>query len=385
MFRLLPLPEVDWSPQLFFFGFAGLYAVMRRNQLLETLPESRETAFNVMMNPVIVLNDAGNLVDINPSGIKNWPHIASCIGKPLKASFPELSNNLQAGEANVEIALSSNGNPRWYSVSCSGITSEAGENRGLLYLFNDVTLNRQARESLAVSAKQQEETNAAKDTFFSIIVHDLRNPFTIISGLTELVAEAWRTMEPDKLDERLHLIQQSASKAHTLLENLLQWAQLQSGGIKPQSELVILKKVIQDAVSLSEIHAGAKQITLTIFSNDDPLVLGDSNMLATVFRNVISNAVKFSHPESTVEIILTEENGFAVVVVKDTGVGMRKEALAGLFEIGVRSSATGTAKETGTGLGLILCRDFLKLNRGTIALESEAGRGTAVTIKLPLV
>jgi signal transduction histidine kinase len=108
-------------------------------------------------------------------------------------------------------------------------------------------------------------------------------------------------------------------------------------------------------------------------------------MLATVFRNVISNAVKFSHPESTVEIILTEENGFAVVVVKDTGVGMRKEALAGLFEIGVRSSATGTAKETGTGLGLILCRDFLKLNRGTIALESEAGRGTAVTIKLPLV
>lgn len=382
MFKLLPYPEIDWSPQLFFVAFASLYAMMRKNRMLEILPESRETTFQAIRQPVLVANADGLLVDINPAALREWPDLEKALSKPVENVMPEVLSIKQEEENDIEICLERNGSTRWYEIDVSPISSESGEARGKLYLFNDVTTNHISRLKLEESEQKLRVMNESKDRFFSIIGHDLRTPFTVISGMSAHLIEELDLCSKETMTERLVMIEQSTQKAMDLLENLLTWARLQSDGMKAEKRVVNIERLVRNVVGLMEGAANKKILRLEW--EVDPSCVGflDENMLLTVLRNLVSNAIKFSNPGKTIWVKgwCTVEQTF--LEVRDEGTGIPLEMQLKLFKVAEKTVRTGTSGESGTGLGLLLCKEFVELHQGKIEVESSSA-GTTFKITVP--
>lgn len=237
--------------------------------------------------------------------------------------------------------------------------------------------------ALKSSKKNLEELNESKDTFFSIISHDLKAPFNALIGFSELLLSSYSEMSDA---ERLNLIQKinsASSNAHHLLEELLTWARFQMRKIDLNRELLLLKPMITSILSDIASTSSSKNITINCNVSDDLKVLADKNMLTFILRNIISNSIKFSFRESNIEIESKENPHKISITISDKGVGMTKEQVEKLFVINKVQSTTGTSGEKGTGLGLILCKDFIDKHEGDIYVESEKDSGTTFTITLP--
>ncbi|MFD1294412.1 tetratricopeptide repeat protein [Lutibacter holmesii] len=228
------------------------------------------------------------------------------------------------------------------------------------------------------------QLNKTKDKFFSIIAHDLKNPFNSIKGFTELLIDNRGDYDSEKQLKFLRIIKDSTVKASTLLNNLLTWANSQSGNLTYSPKKIELVLQVIDVVSLLEIQAVKKDIH--IFNNIDHnlTVAGDENMVNTIFRNLISNAVKFTKPNGEVRIESSLKNNMVEISVKDNGVGISDEDLKNIFSLEVKNTQLGTAKEQGSGLGLILCKDFVEKHGGKIWVNSVLGEGTEFTFTLPV-
>ena len=248
----------------------------------------------------------------------------------------------------------------------------------------DITERKQAEKALKESEARLSELNAAKDRFFSIIAHDLKSPFSNVAGLSELLAEQIHDKNYGELENLASLIQQSVQRASGLLSNLLQWAQTQTGRMSCQPEKFSLKRSISETLELLCNVASRKEITLTADYPEDLVVFADKNMVNTILRNLLSNAVKFSYSGGEVFLKVQKENNRALISVTDKGIGMTRENLQKLFKIQFRHSTTGTEKETGTGLGLLLCKEFVDLHQGKIWVESTINKGSTFYFTLPL-
>jgi signal transduction histidine kinase len=382
MFKLLPYPEIDWSPQLFFVAFASLYAMMRKNQMLEILPESRETTFKATRQPVLVANGDGLLVDVNPAGLALWPELGSALSRPIAEVMPEVSKADFDLQQELEIEIERHGNKRWYELEISPVFSESGEVRGRLYLLNDITEAHVSRRKLAESEQQLRELNASKDRFFSIIGHDLRTPFSVISGLSVHLMEDWDSADRESNKQRLSLMVQSSNRALELLENLLTWAQLQSDGMKAEKRVVNVARLITNVTGLMEGAAARKQISIENSVEQGCVGFIDENMIATVLRNLLSNALKFSHKGGMVSVRASCTKERLLMEVEDQGTGIPPELKEKLFKVAEKTMRKGTAGETGTGLGLLLCKEFVERHNGTIEVESSK-KGTLFRISLP--
>ena len=231
--------------------------------------------------------------------------------------------------------------------------------------------------------QQLQQLNADKDKFFSIIAHDLRSPLSSLRVLTQLAADQFDTFSPAKLKEVLALQQKSLDNLCNLLENLLTWARIQRGLIEYHPQPILLDNVIMQNVDLLTPHARQKQITLRISSPDRIVVAADPQMLDAIVRNLLSNAVKFTHPGGLVEICVRQTETTVEVAVADTGIGIEAHNLPKLFQIQTKYKQLGTAREPGTGLGLILCKEFVEKHGGVIRVASEAGQGATFTVTLP--
>jgi signal transduction histidine kinase len=241
------------------------------------------------------------------------------------------------------------------------------------------------RESeLEIANQQLQELNASKDRFFSILAHDLRNPLSAMMGLSEMLGESVEDLTPDEIREDLLSIQKTANGAHVLMENLLLWARLQTGSIEYTPEVFNVSDLCQSVAELHRAGAQAKHIHIENHVTDTILVEGDRNMIHTVARNLVSNALKFTQRNGRIDLSVSLNEKEVVVCIQDTGIGIHEDKLDRLFRIDKNISTKGTAGESGTGLGLILCRDLIYKNRGRIWAKSALGEGTRFYFTIPI-
>ena len=262
---------------------------------------------------------------------------------------------------------------------------------GTVTVCEDISQRKQAEAKLLAAHKelqekhvQLHELNASKDKFFSIISHDLRSPFNTLLGLSELLLEQFEQNSVEKNRRYIGNLHRSAERLYALLDNLLTWSRLQRGAMKHVPECVELNILVSSIFELFSPKAEQKQIELRQMLIPGIQVFADLEMLNTVLRNLVSNALKFTTTGDTVGISAGKhDDQFLEIAVTDTGSGIESEQLDKLFQPDAHYTKTGTAGEQGTGLGLILCRELVERNGGTIWVESEIGRGTTFRFTLP--
>ncbi|PLX25051.1 MAG: hypothetical protein C0599_01315 [Salinivirgaceae bacterium] len=238
------------------------------------------------------------------------------------------------------------------------------------------------RDELEKQKKELVTLNNTKDKFFSIIGHDLKNPFSTVIGLSELLLDDFESFEKERLKVFIEQINKFSSNAYALLENLLQWARSQTGKLKLTKNLYNLRDVIEDNIELLSGNAKQKNITLN-YPNESAFWNFDVNMISTVIRNLISNAIKFTHENGQIDIKYEERANKLYVSIADTGMGIAKKDLPKLFKLDINPTTIGTSDEKGTGLGLILCSEFIERHGGEIWAESEPGEGSIFKFYLP--
>jgi two-component system, sensor histidine kinase and response regulator len=224
---------------------------------------------------------------------------------------------------------------------------------------------------------------ANKDKFFSIIAHDLRSPFTSMLGFSNHLVDEINNITKEELKFIADNIFRSAKLTFGLLENLLDWAQVKTGKKILGSEEINLGIILNELKELYKWNIADKEIQLNISGDNHLTVYADLNMFETIFRNLISNSIKFTQKEGCINISYFGEDSTVKIIVSDTGVGMSPDKIDKLFHSDQNFTTPGTRNEKGSGLGLILCKEFIELNHGTISVKSKLGEGTEFTITLP--
>jgi signal transduction histidine kinase/ligand-binding sensor domain-containing protein len=287
------------------------------------------------------------------------------------------------------VALKINILPPWWKTWWFRILFVSGVILLLVYFFLSRVryLKRQKvlLENL-VEAKTAElhELNASKDKFFSIIAHDLKNPFNTIIGFSELLKEEIKSGDLLNLEKYAGLINASAVQTMRLLENLLEWANSQRGKILFKPIINDVSEIINEELFLLNDPAAKKNVELISSLPANLFVCADKNMFKTIIRNLLSNAIKFTPKNGKVEVGASINGKYTEISVSDTGIGMSKETLTKLFRIDGNLSTPGTENEKGTGLGLLLCKEFIEKHGGKIWVESEIGKGSTFRFILPL-
>lgn len=225
--------------------------------------------------------------------------------------------------------------------------------------------------------------NSTKDKFFSIISHDLKGPFNSILGFSEILIIDYNKMSDEERKQCIALINTSSLKVFSLLENLLTWARSQIDGIEYSPEVNNISLIIKNNIESFKEIVLKKNISIIDETIGEHYALIDINMINTVIRNLINNAIKFSYLSGCIIVKAVKVKDFVQVSIKDSGIGMNKDLQNKLFEIGEVTTREGTSKETGTGLGLILCKEFVEKNHGSLWVESKEGEGSIFIFTLP--
>lgn len=250
-----------------------------------------------------------------------------------------------------------------------------------MFIDNSETIK--AELLLEKQAMELKAANETKDKFLSIIAHDLKNPFSAIIGFTDLMLNNFSQIDDETLNRGLRTIESAATHAFKLLENLLVWSKTQSGLTEFKPEVVNLYDVLSEAIGTIESIAIKKDIRINIRIKKNLEVYADKNMLNTILRNLVSNAIKFSFRGQLVEIKVTVQASDTYISVLDQGIGIREEKKEAIFLADKRSQILGTENEQGTGLGLLLCKDFIAMHNGMIWVEENSPKGSIFTISLP--
>lgn len=228
------------------------------------------------------------------------------------------------------------------------------------------------------------KTILEKDKFFSIIAHDLRNPIVGFTGLTKLLAQEFSVMTLTDIHELIATINESAYSLNELLENLLEWSRLQRGHISINPINFNLNDLLESSMNTLKTNLDNKQITIINEVDNNINIFADVNMISSVINNLLTNAMKFSHNKSKIIISSKIIKDFVEISIIDFGTGIEKQNIEKLFKLDEKFISTGTANEKGTGLGLILCKEFLEKNLGTIKVKSKVNVGSEFIISLPL-
>jgi PAS domain S-box-containing protein len=243
---------------------------------------------------------------------------------------------------------------------------------------------KRSSDEIKIYSEELKQLNATKDRFFSIIAHDLKNPFITILGFTDLLSSEYNELTDEERLTYINEMKDSAKLSFNLLQNLLHWSSSQTGRIEFVPQKLDLFKLINENLLLLNNSAEQKQIHLLNKVPAGINVIADEDMLNTVVRNLLTNAIKFSNKCGMIEVIASLKENYAEICVSDCGVGMDQKIINNLFRLDVAHSTAGTENETGTGLGLILCKEFIERNGGTIRVESQPGIGSKFIFTLPV-
>jgi len=232
------------------------------------------------------------------------------------------------------------------------------------------------RDNLALS-------NATKNKFFRIIAHDLRSPISTLVSSSSLIIDDMNTLSKQKTKQFLVELNKLSQRTFNLLENLLDWASDQTGNMKFSPKEIDLELIILENIELIKTHIEFKNINFTYAIPSEITVFADENMIKTVIRNIISNAIKFTHHGGNINIMVYDTDNFVITDIEDDGIGINSSDIDKLFQIDNHHSTLGTDNEKGSGLGLILCKEFIEKNHGKISIQSKPNKGSKFTILLP--
>lgn len=371
--------------------------ILRLHSSIQEEEERKEHYYNSILNnigdPVFVKDDQSRLLIVNDAFSKIFDlKRNNIIGKTLAEDVPqsERENFLKIDRQVIEDGVE--------NINEESLTVRGGETRiistrktrfidsdGKKYLvgvMHDITEIKKSENSLKENEKQLKELNAAKDKIFSIIAHDLRSPFNNIIELSELLIH--NIIDFEESEKYMKVLNSSAKNTLVLLSNLLDWAKSQTGQLNFNPKKILLSDVIVEIIARNESVVKTKDIFLNYFSSDEIEVYADENMLKTVLRNLISNAIKFTNVGGHIQIFAILKQDHIEISISDDGLGMNEEKRNGLFDITSKTTAVGTANKNGSGLGLVLCKEFVKKNNGKIWVESEEGNGSTFKFTLPL-
>jgi signal transduction histidine kinase len=240
-----------------------------------------------------------------------------------------------------------------------------------------------AEQALKENEKKLIQLNIDKDRFLSILGHDLRSPFNALLGLSDLLKDNIHNYRIDEIENIATQINKSAQISYNLLDDILTWVRTQSGKIPFNPQKLIFKDICKNIYDILKPNADAKNIRINYFIPDDINVYADIDMLKSVLRNLVSNAIKFTNIDGRIDINAEVNSGKVVITVSDNGIGINPDNLAKLFDISKVLTTTGTAEETGTGLGLLLCKEFVERHGGNIWVESQYGKGSEFKFTIP--
>ena len=305
------------------------------------------------------------------------------IEKSLEITKELLKNELIEGKSIEKRYLHKNGEIVWALTTISLIRDIDNKPQFFIAQVQNITKRKKSEEQLIKYTEELKLLNASKDKFFSIISHDLRSPFNSLLGLTEYISHSYDEMTPQDIRSSITSIYNSSKQVYGLILNLLEWSMIQSGRITVDRSIINLKELGNEIKNLYEESANQKQLELTININEEIFVYADKYMIDTIIRNFVSNSIKFTNSGGKIIVkgIINGDN--AEVSVTDTGIGISLEDQKNLFRIDEQLRRDGTANEKGTGLGLILCKEFAEKNSGVVWVESELGKGSRFSVTLP--
>jgi len=286
--------------------------------------------------------------------------------------------------------MDKDGNVIWTQSTLTPVLNPDKQIIRFVAVDTDITAVKKAQDvvniqkaEIELKRDQLEKANITKDKFFSIIAHDLKNPFHSIMGFTDLLLKNYHDFEDIKKQEFLGLINESSQYANNLLDNLLHWSRTQTESIKYSPIKFDLHSLVNEIQHMLHGNAEKKQLALLNLVPEASYVYADKNMIDTVLRNLVSNSIKFTPTEGTISVEAVPGEELIQIIVKDTGVGIPLDKQGKLFSFGEFHSTSGTAGEPGTGLGLIICFEFVKKHGHELSFSSESGKGTSFFFDLP--
>lgn len=353
--------------------------------IAEDIPRNMEIVFNI-------LNKEGYRIAMAGNGTKALEMI------PEVEPDLILLDVMMPGMNGFDVCINVKENPKVKDIPIIFLTAKAESNdiiKGLEigavdYVtkpFNAAELISRVKTHLDLKFSREafKELNATKDKFFSILAHDLRNPLQVLLFAADLLHNDYDVMNDENRKKCAQGFYENTKHISSLLENILEWAQSQSGNIQIRPTEIDLALLVEECLGLSKESAQKKEIGLTSKIEPGVLVYADKNMIHTVLRNLLANAVKFTHPggDVSVDAALSAQGNEVEISVTDNGIGIPAQDLDSLFRIDVRKSTKGTLDEKGTGLGLILCKEFVEKNDGTISVTCKPTGGTSFKFTLP--
>ncbi len=374
-------------------------SLIERKKSDEALRQSEEKyrmLIEAMNEGVVILDSNGFIKFTNNSFLKNLGYskdeLWGCtprkvLAKDSKSKIAQLLRDRKKRnlESSFELKLVRKDNS---IVDClisqRNVYSSYGQFQGSFAIITDITEIKNAENSIRKYSEELEELNANKDKFFSVIAHDLRSPFISLLGYTEILNEDIDELTAEETKVFATNIHESSKNLFSLLENLLEWSRVQTGRVKFTPIEVVVDKIIFDTIDLFREPAHTKNINLTFAEASDIKAFADVNMIESVLRNLISNSIKFTKPGGNIIVRTKVEQKACTVTIEDNGCGIPKGDIEKIFSIGDHISTNGTNDEKGSGLGLILCKEFVNKNGGKIWAESEINVGSKFNFTLPL-
>jgi len=382
---------------------------LTENQAISPVDFSFRQLIDCFTDPVYILSTEGIIMDVNKGVTKFYGYEREeLIGQtPLMLSAEGMNNDEQVHEIFLK-ALS--GEPQkieWWGQRKNGevFLKEVIFNRSKYYdrdaviaIGRDLTETRNVEKELLRYNKELEESNKSKDKFFSILAHDLKNPFQGLLGFIDLLYEDLDELSNEQVKEYLSNVRNASYHTYALLENLLEWSRIQSGKMPFTPSVFNIRDEVNSVITILNNNATRKEIKLVNEVDPALMVEADRNMIHSVIQNLITNSIKFSNskgrvvlrsrvPHANLKAKSETEPGdrqWLEVSVSDNGIGIPEEILPKLFKLNGQYSQAGTANEPGTGLGLVLCHEMIEKNGGRIWAESIAGQGTTFIFTIPL-
>jgi len=373
-------------------------SLIQANRELEKLSiVARETD-----NAVIILDAEGNFEWVNQSFTKVYGYtleqFVQTRGKNiLQVSFnPYIKDIMKKCNSTKETihyqseAVNKDGEPIWMQSTLTPILDKQKNIIRYVAVDSDITALKKAQEMINKQKKEiesqrdrLEKLNITKDKFFYIIAHDLRNPFHSIMGFSDLLIKNYADIDDQTKKEYLGMILESSQYASNLLENLLHWSRTQTESFKYEPSEILIARTIDQNLHILRAYIEKKGLSINSKVDSNAKVYADKNMLDMIVRNLINNAVKFTPRGGKITIKSQDKKDFLAISITDTGIGIKSEDLPKLFHLETFYTTPGTEEESGTGLGLIICNEFVKKNGGEMFVDSKPGKGTTFTFTLP--
>ncbi len=286
-------------------------------------------------------------------------------------------------ECEIKLILKG-GNSKWFLIRAT-VKSEVitGMPELIGGVITDISLRKQTEIELEDSNEKLQSAVETKNKFISIISHDLRNQFNAINGLSDILSKRLQNLDDKRNAQMALVISQSSQSAYKLLNNLLVWARSQMNKIDFEPQEMIVSEVTEEALDEVKIQAQKKHVALLNLTGKNDKIFADKQMYMTIVRNLVTNAIKFTKENGTVSVHSIENDSFTEITVADTGVGMSKQQAYNLLNAWKTTSTDGTSGEKGSGLGLMLCKEFVQKHNGKIDLETSLGSGTKFIISFP--